>query len=250
MNRNGNTRETRRRRLVVTSSFAIWFSWTGAVAQRAPVTAPATGAVEGVVRLSGSSLPRPTRVDNTTDPAVCGRQQTLQDLVVMRRTRGIQDVIVVVDGVPPNRVPPLRPDHLVLDNTRCRFAPHVAAVTVGSIIEAANSDPVLHTTHLYGPIETNVALPLKGMRVSHTVSTTGTIIAKCDVHGWMQAFIRVDPHPFHTVTAASGSFRIDAVPAGDYMLETWHEKLGTLRRPVHIRAGETTQVTIEYAAPS
>lgn len=238
------------RRLAVASVLAITCPLSAGTVQRRGVAAvPSTGTVAGFVRLGGSSVPRPTRVENTTDPAVCGRRQTLQDLTVAPRTRGIADVIVVVEGVAEASVPPLRPDHVVLNNTHCRFVPHAAAVTVGSVIEVVNNDPVLHTTHLYGPVEANLALPLKGMRISRTVSTAGVIVAKCDVHGWMQAFIRVDPHPFHAVTGPSGSFRIDAVPAGDYVLETWHEKLGTLRQPVHVRRGETTRVTVRYAAP-
>jgi hypothetical protein len=40
----------------------------------------------------------------------------------------------------------------------------------------------------------------------------------------MQAFIRVDPHPFHAVTDADGKFSIAGVPAGTYKLKFWHER--------------------------
>lgn len=197
---------------------------------------------------TGTAVPTPTIVDNTTDPRMCGQKQSLDDMVVSSRSRGVQHVIVVLTDVPAEKIPPLLPDRLVLDNRQCRFFPHVSVLTTGSAIEATNSDPILHTTHLYGPLEANIALPLKGQRVQRTVENPGLVIVKCDVHGWMQALVRVDTHPFHAVSGSSGSFRIPGVPPGNYTLEAWHEKFGTRRIRVQVRGGETRQVALEYSS--
>lgn len=197
---------------------------------------------------TGTAVPTPTIVDNTTDPQMCGQKQSLDDMVVSSRSRGVQHVIVVLTDVPAEKIPPLLPDRLVLDNRQCRFFPHVSVLTTGSAIEATNSDPILHTTHLYGPLEANIALPLKDQRVQRTVENPGLVIVKCDVHGWMQAFVRVDTHPFHAVSGSSGSFRIPGVPPGNYTLEAWHEKFGTRRIRVQVRGGETRQVALEYSS--
>lgn len=207
-----------------------------------------TGVLEGVVMWTGTTIPTPTLVENTTDPQVCGREQTLADMVVSSRSRGVENVIVALTDVPAEKIPPLAPGRLVLDNRRCSFSPHVGVLTAGSAIEATNSDPILHTTHLYGSIEANIALPLEGQRIARTVDKPGMIIVKCDVHGWMQAFVRVDTHPFHGVSASSGSFRIPGVPPGNYTLEAWHEKFGTKRMSVQIRRDETLRVALEYSS--
>lgn len=207
------------------------------------------GSVQGEVRLGGSSpVPVPTRVQNTTDPAVCGRAHTLEDWLVSGRTRGIQNVIVTVEGVPAGRIPPASPTRLLLDNKKCNFLPHASVLRAGSTIETLNSDPVLHTVHFYGPMDLNIALPLKDMRVSRRMDASGMLVVKCDVHGWMQAFVKVDSHAFHAVTDASGSFRIPDVPLGDYVLHAWHEKLGDHRQPVRVRAGEMTRLALTYPA--
>jgi len=203
--------------------------------------------IEGVVRLAGNEVQTPTRVENSTDPEVCGRIHTLENLVVSSENRGIQDVVVALIDVPPEKTPQFAPDHLVLDNNHCRFSPHVGVVTTGSTIEATNSDAVLHTTHLYGAMEANIALPVKGQKVPKTVATPGMIVVKCDVHGWMQAFIRVDTHPFHAVTGPTGSFRIPNVPNGTYVLETWHETLGQRRKTIQVTDGAAESVEIEYS---
>lgn len=200
------------------------------------------GSLTGTIHLSGDARPSPTRVENTTDPEVCGEAQTLEDLLV-GEDGGLQNVIVSITGAPEVAV---EPETLVLDNVGCRFDPHVAVVTVGSTIVAHNSDTVLHTTHIYGPREWNISLPIHGMRSSRVLTKSGIYSVKCDVHGWMQAFVRVDPHPFHAVTDAEGTFRIDGIPPGTYTLELWHERLGPLRREVTVRAGEPTRIEIEY----
>ncbi|MBI3264178.1 MAG: hypothetical protein HYZ58_13660 [Acidobacteria bacterium] len=130
-----------------------------------------TGVLEGVVTWTGTAIPTPTLVENTTDPQVCGRKQTLADMVVSSRSRGVENVIVALTDVPAEKIPPLASGRLVLDNRRCSFSPHVSVLTAGSVIEATNSDPILHTTHLYGPIEANLALPLEGQRVARTVGS-------------------------------------------------------------------------------
>ena len=212
-----------------------------------PTSPGSSGSLEGLVRLLGEGAPpTATMVENTTDPEECGREHSLEDLLVSARTRGIQNVILSLSGVAAEKVPELKADRLVMDNVECRFSPHAAVLTVGSTLEALNSDMVLHTTHLYGPIESNIALPFQGSRVDKVLENPGMIIVKCDVHGWMQAFVRVDPHPFHAVSDAEGRFRIGGIPPGDYALEAWHEKLGRQQLNVHVVAGRTEAVELEF----
>ncbi len=207
---------------------------------------PALGALAGRVRLAGDALPRPTPVENTTDPAACGQEHTLEDFLVSAESRGIGNVILSLSGVPANQVPPIEPRRLVLDNVGCRFVPHVAVLTAGSTIVAVNSDPFLHTAHLYGAAEMNMALPDQGSRSVRIARDPGMIAVKCDIHAWMQAFIRVDPHSFHAVSDVEGRFRISDIPPGSYVLESWHERLGPLRTPVRIEPGGVLTVKIEY----
>ncbi len=217
----------------------------GAVSVTATAASPARGlgALEGFARFVEPEVPEPTRVENTTDPGVCGKSQTLEDLLVSQGG-GIRNVIVALANVP--RIPTPPPAHLVLDNRGCRFVPHVSVLTVGSTIEATNSDALLHTVHLYGAVRANIALPFKGLEVERMAARAGMIVVKCDVHGWMQAFIRVDNHPFHAVTDPDGHFRIPDIPAGTYDLEIWHERLGRQRKTIRVEASKTQHIDVEY----
>lgn len=175
-----------------------------------------------------------------TDPDFCGHSASKEDRVIDPQTRGVRYAIVGFHDRKLNDSA-AKPGRLVLDNNKCRFEPHAAAVTVGTTLVATNSDPVLHTTHGYGASTFNFALPTQGASGELPLDAPGLVMVRCDKHGWMNAFIRVDRHPFHAVTDAQGFYRIAAVPAGQYQFEIWHEYFGARRVRVSIEAGQTTR---------
>lgn len=212
-------------------------------------TAP-TGTVSGTVRLVSASDSAPTPVRNTTDPEVCGETQSLEDFVVSAEG-GLGNAFVSILIPRPASgqfagATETAPETVVIDNVGCRFEPHAAVLTVGSTLMARNSDAVLHTTHLYGPAETNFSLPIEGATGSKVLDVPGIYSVKCDVHGWMQAFVRVDAHPFHDVTDHAGFFEIGNVPVGTYTMEVWHERLGPLTHDVVITEDARTTLEVNY----
>jgi len=206
----------------------------------------AKGVLEGQVLFEGSNIPRSTRVENTTDPQDCGTIQSLGNIIISSRNLGIKNVIVALNDVPlpQDYSPP--PVPFTLDNRDCQFQPHVAVLTTESSIEAVNSDPIFHSVHWYGFSNLNQALGPHQSKVVQTVKRPGYVIVKCDVHGWMQAFLRVDNHPFHSVSAEDGTFRIENIPAGSYMLEAWHEYFGKQELTVNIKDDGLSRVTVYY----
>lgn len=208
-----------------------------------------TGTIEGTVSVGGTTIPSSTRVENSTDPEVCGIEHSLQDLVVSPETRGVRYTIVTIEGVEDGRVPSHEPERLVIDNRDCRFVPHVMVATIGDTIVAVNSDSTLHNTHYYGPMRSNIALAEEGMAVPRPTRRLGLVTVLCDVHGWMKAYIRIDPHHLHAVTDASGHFRIEGIPPGDYQLRFWHERLGERLVDLEIRAGDDRNVDLEFSPP-
>lgn len=218
--------------------------------QRADEPSRATGTLEGVVTLAGDTVPSPTTVENSTDPEICGTEHSLRNLVVSREGRGVRHVVVSLTGVAEEEIPDRAPGRLVIDNRDCQFVPHVAVATVGDTVVARNSDPTLHNTHYYGPMRSNIALAEQGMTASRVARRPGLVTVLCDVHGWMKAYIRIDPHPFHAVTDARGRFRIEGVPPGRYTLRIWHEELGTREVEVAVDADEVAAVDVEYPEPS
>ena len=96
-------------------------------------------------------------------------------------------------------------------------------------------------------LEKNLALAIKGFRTRFTLERPGLYLVRCDVHGWMQAFIRVVEEPYYAISDESGRFQIDGAPPGDYTLELWHERLGTRETTVHIGNDQISAVRIDYS---
>ena len=75
-----------------------------------------SGTLAGFVLLKGDVIPAPTLIQNTTDREGCDPEQSLEDLLVSTRNRGVENAIVALNNVPPEKIPPREPGRLVLDN--------------------------------------------------------------------------------------------------------------------------------------
>jgi hypothetical protein len=55
----------------------------------------------------------------------------------------------------------------------------------------------------------------------------------------MGARCHVMTHPFFATSAADGSFSVADLPAGEYVIAAWHERLGT--QEIAITVGEDSE---------
>jgi plastocyanin len=125
---------------------------------------------------------------------------------------------------------------VVLDQKGCRYEPHVQIVRQGSKLEVKNSDPVQHNVKAF--LNTKATLKFNLFSSSNqtlpateetTLDKPGTLLLACDIHYWMNGFVRVVPHPYYAVTAADGTATLTNVPPGTYKVGCWHE--GMLMTP-------------------
>jgi plastocyanin len=162
---------------------------------------------------------------------------------------GLQNVFVYVKDGLGNRTFAAPATPVVLDQQGCHYVPHVVGIQVGQPMEIVNSDSTLHNVHALPKEngEFNQGQPLKGMKNVHTFTTKEVMVPfKCDVHGWMNAWVGVLDHPFYAVTGNDGSFSIKGLPPGTYTIEAWHEKLGTQTQMVTIGEKETKDVAMTF----
>jgi hypothetical protein len=94
--------------------------------------------------------------------------------------------------------------------------------------------------------EFNQGQHVKGDRTERFFTAPEVMVRfKCDVHGWMAAWVGVVAHPFFAVSGADGAFRLDGVPPGTYTVEAWHERFGT--KTAQVTLGERQNATVAFA---
>ena len=164
---------------------------------------------------------------------------------------GLQNVFVWVKKGAEGRTYPPPAEGVVLSQHHCAYAPHVLGVQVGQKLLIRNGDPVMHNVHSFSkrnaPI--NVGQGAAGAENVQVFERQEVMVAfKCDVHGWMRAWVGVLDHPYFGVTGADGSFTLKGLPPGTYTVEAWHESLGTQTQTVTIGAKESKDVAFVFKA--
>lgn len=185
------------------------------------------------------------------DP-VCVREvkgvQT-QEFFVVGDGGALQNVFVYVKDGLGSRTFDTPTETVVLDQKGCRYHPHVFGVRVNQPVQILNSDPTLHNIHALPKAnqEFNTAQPIQNMKTSHTFTAKEVMVPfKCDVHGWMNAYVGVLDHPYFAVSGNDGKFDLKTLPAGTYTIEAWHEKLGTQTQSVTVGPKETKEITFTF----
>jgi hypothetical protein len=138
----------------------------------------------------------------------------------------------------------------VLDQVGCQYNPHVSGMQLDQQLLIRNSDPTLHNVHAMPTVnkEFNMGQPFQGMEIEHTFDKTEVMIRfKCDVHPWMASYMAVLDHPFFGVSGADGSYSLENLPAGDYVVEAWHEELGTQTQNVTVAEGGEVEVSFDFS---
>ncbi len=208
------------------------------------------GTVSGTVLYKGGDADASVKIskDQTTcDPSGKGNR-TAGSLIVADGK--LKNAVVFLSDIKKGKS--FDAQDVTVDNVECKFTPHVTVARKGDTLIARNSDPVLHNANMVirkgskrRPWE-NVPLPQKDSTVKKPVKKTGLVDIKCDAHEWMQGYLYVTDHPYAVVTDATGAFSLSDVPAGDYTLKAWHEKLGFKSQKITVKAGDSAAQDLTY----
>jgi plastocyanin len=216
------------------------------LAGRAPayeaITVTDGGSLSGTVKFDGTPPP-PGKITVSKDPEVCGQDKVAPEMLV-GPGGGIANVVVVVKAAKGKKLDPPA-QNPVFDQKTCEFHPHILIFPAGSTIDVTNSDGILHNIHTTSQVNpsTNQAQPKFKPKIQIKVEKPEwPIKVQCDAHGWMSGWWISEENPYVAVTDTSGVFKIIDLPAGDYEVEIWHEKLGKKTDKVSIKAKEDTKV--------
>jgi plastocyanin len=153
------------------------------------------------------------------------------------------------------------PPEFELAQKGCRYVPHVIAVQAGDNFKITNDDPTLHNIHakVYdGPLQPPGAdVPgfnfgeLPQQSNEREFDDPGTYTLQCDVHSWMQCWVKVipGPHACFGITGPDGLFTLrwsGSLADGDYQVDAWHPRFAqAVEQTVHVKNGTAT-VTFQF----
>jgi hypothetical protein len=216
-----------------------------------PAVSPDSAAtITGVVNFTGTP-PAGEPIDMSEEPA-CAEQHAegaMKQTAVVTDGRLANVFVYVKDGL-GDRTFPTSQQGVTIDQRGCEYHPHVLAIQTGQDLIIKNSDGILHNINTQPTVNQgfNVSQPV-AMETTKTFSSAEVMIpVKCDVHGWMEAFIGVQQHPYMAVSAEDGTFRLENLPPGSYTIEAWHELYGTQTQTVTVGVQETGEVTFDYSS--
>jgi plastocyanin len=204
------------------------------------VTAPGgqladTGSITGHVKLTpkipGRALPStayPTRAVAPHDPTAVPE---IKNVVVYLKD-------VAFRGALPAGKAELRQEHET-------FLPHVVAISRGSTVDFPNDDPIFHNVFSLSSAGTfDLRRYPRGESRSRTFQKPGIVKVYCNIHSHMSATILVMDNPYFTTPALDGTFELDDVPPGEYVLVGWHERVGERRASTRVERGKTAIVDL------
>ncbi len=209
---------------------------------------PATAAsVSGTVTLDGTA-PKPAKIDMSQDPA-CKGANTVETLVV--NNGDLENAFVYVKDGLGSRTFDVPKDDVTLDQTGCRYHPHVLGIMTGQKLKVINSDDTTHNIHPTPKDnrEWNESQPPKAAPIEKSFAREEIMLpVKCNQHPWMKMYINVVKSPYFAVTDKDGKYTLKGLPPGTYTIAVVHEKLGEQTQSVTIGPKESKTVDVTYKA--
>jgi len=206
--------------------------------------------ITGKVKLKGTPKPEVT-IDMSGTP-YCGKAHDNKPVTtrhfVVSPDKGLANVFVYIkEGA---KKTPSNGPQPVLDQTGCLYEPYILGALAGEKVKIRNSDATFHNVHAT-PVnnpEFNFAQPVKGQENEKAFEKPEVLVRmKCDVHAWMFAYIGVVDHPYFAVTDKDGSFKISNLPAGEYTIEAFHQKIGKMgAKSQKIKVSDSDKKTVEF----
>ncbi|QDU95316.1 carboxypeptidase regulatory-like domain-containing protein [Lignipirellula cremea] len=189
--------------------------------------------------LDGPAPKLPSLNMQSVDAAYCSTVPPPNEkLIVNPDNGGVKNVVVWLynrDGDPIQAHPDYAAQatgDVFLENKNCRFEPHIRTLQTGQRLVVRNLDKVGHNTKVdlgdSGNPSFNRIVPVDGQfeEVGFTEAMRAPYPVLCTMHGWMNAHLLIQTHPYMAVSDADGRVEIKNLPPGDWTFQVWHESPG------------------------
>ncbi|MGA9472799.1 MAG: carboxypeptidase regulatory-like domain-containing protein [Terriglobales bacterium] len=212
-----------------------------------PIDPATAGTVSGTVTFTGAA-PKMAKIDMSQDPACKGMNMAEN---VVDDGGKLDNVFVYVKSGLGDRTFNVPTDPVTIDQSGCKYHPHVLGVMAGQTIKIVNSDPTTHNIHPTPADnrEWNESQPPQAPAIEKNFAREEIMLpVKCNQHPWMKMYVNVVKSPFYAVTGPDGKFEIKGLPPGDYTIAFVQEKLGTQEQKVTVGPKDSKTVDASFKA--
>lgn len=185
------------------------------------------GTISGTVRAE--------RYPGATNDATCAdpyQQSRALKFAEVKDYSAEHDFVVFILGpVGEKPLPPDKPVQVVttkrVEQRGATFSPHILPVVVGTTVEWPNKDKIFHNVFSMSETDSfDLGLyegnpPEKRWKFDKP----GRVDVYCSIHTQMSCVVLVLENPYFARTDARGRYTIPNVPAGQYKLKAWYERL-------------------------
>ncbi len=212
-----------------------------------PIDPATVATISGTVKFDGPA-PKEAKIDMSQDPA-CKGMNAAENIVV--DNGDLANVFVYVKDGLGSRTFDVPKEPAVLDQSGCKYHPHVLGVMAGQTVEIKNDDQTTHNIHPTPKDnrEWNESQPPSSPAIEKNFAREEIMLpVKCNQHPWMKMYINVVKSPFYAVTDKSGKYEIKGLPPGDYTIAFVQEKLGEQDQKVTVAAKDSKTVDQSFKA--
>ena len=207
---------------------------------------PATAAtISGTVSFAGTA-PKGAKIDMSQDPACKGTNTA--ETVTADGGKLANVFVYVKDGL-GTRTFDTPKDPVTIDQSGCKYHPHVLGLMTGQTLKIVNSDPTTHNIHPTPAAnrEWNESQPPQAPALEKNFAREEIMLpVKCNQHPWMKMYVNVVKSPFYAVSGPDGKFEIKGLPPGTYTIAFVQEKLGTQEQKVTLAAKDSKTVDASF----
>lgn len=214
-----------------------------------PIDPAKSGTIRGHVLFQGTPPQRhPPPIRGTPECQMLHGTTILEDDILIEKGY-VQNVFVYIKEGLEKFVFATPQTPIEIGNVKCLYAPRVAGAMTHQPVKFTNSDPLLHNIHSRSDQGSTFNFGLSNAgRFSILRIHKAEVLIKltCDVHPWMTGYLGVLDHPYFTITGPEGAFEWSRIPAGDYVIEAWHERFGTKTRKVTVEAQKAQEIDFSF----
>ena len=146
--------------------------------------------------------------------------------------------VVFLEGQFPAAATP--PPTARMVQTNAQFVPGILPIRTGTTVEFPNDDDFYHNVFSYSKLKSFDLGRYKKDEKPPAIlfDKPGVVRLNCEIHQQMRGIIVVLDTPYFTTTSTNGTFHLENLPTGKFILKAWLDEKHVREQPLELHDGD------------